>query len=262
MSIANRVEQTTTTTGTGTVNLDGTVEARQTFVQAFGSGSAAYYLIEAGDQWEYGVGVATAGTPDTLTRVLLQSSTGALLNLPAGTKRVKCVATADIVRFGGTGLPTATGTANAPAIAHVPPVRALRTGQIFRFLVATTNTGAATLAVDGTGAQTIARPSGGALLAGDLTSGNVVAVVWTGSQFRLVSGSPVPLMPSAATLLPVVVPGDATFSLPSGGRWAYAATVYAGGGAVDGLAGENVGGTVIANTSTGFGIIGWVWRVA
>ncbi|HEV7455905.1 MAG TPA: hypothetical protein VGN96_03950 [Roseococcus sp.] len=262
MSIADFVEQTTTTTGTGTLNLDGVVPLSRTFIQGFGNGGVATFIIEteAGDI-EMSVGVVSAGTPDTLARTLIWSTTGSLLNLPAGTKRVYVAATADIIRFNRT-IPTATGTANAPVIAHVPPVRALRTGQVFRFLVATTNTGAATLEVDGTGAQTLARPGGGSLIAGDLTAGHIVTVQWIGAQFRMVSGAPVPLFPSSATVLPVVVPELANFTLPAGGQWKYNVTVYAGGAAVDALAGQQPGGTLIATTSAGFGILGSVERVA
>nr|WP_211100401.1 hypothetical protein [Azospirillum brasilense] len=89
----DRVEQTTITTGTGTLSLVAPSDAsRRSFVQAAGSGTQVFYCIETidGTQYEYGIGTCTAGSPDTLTRttVLLSSNSNALVNFPSGTKRV------------------------------------------------------------------------------------------------------------------------------------------------------------------------------
>lgn len=90
----DRVEQTTTTTGTGTLSLIAPSDAsRKSFLQAATNGGQAYYCIETidGTQYEYGIGTVTAGTPDTLTRNVIASSNGnALVNFPSGTKRVFC----------------------------------------------------------------------------------------------------------------------------------------------------------------------------
>ncbi|WP_197711211.1 gp53-like domain-containing protein [Azospirillum brasilense] len=89
----DRVEQTTTTTGTGALSLIAPSDAsRRSFVQAAGSGTQVFYCIETLDQtqYEYGIGTCTAGSPDILTRttVLLSSNANALVNFPSGTKRV------------------------------------------------------------------------------------------------------------------------------------------------------------------------------
>ncbi|WP_200478508.1 gp53-like domain-containing protein [Azospirillum brasilense] len=89
----DRVEQTTTTTGTGALSLIAPSDAsRRSFLQAAPSGAQVFYCAETIDQtqYEYGIGTCTAGSPDILTRttVLLSSNANALVNFPSGTKRV------------------------------------------------------------------------------------------------------------------------------------------------------------------------------
>lgn len=92
MLLAARVEETTTTTGTGTLNLGGATSGNRTFVAAFGSGAQCLYTIIDGSSWEYGLGTITDASPDTLSRdtVLGSSNAGAKLSLAAGTKLVYC----------------------------------------------------------------------------------------------------------------------------------------------------------------------------
>src|SRR4026207_716493 len=89
---ADRVKETTTTTGTGTVNLDGTDSGFDNFVTGIGNGNTCYYAIvhHTLDEWEVGEGTVTDGTPDTLSRdtVLASSNAGAAVSFSAGTKDV------------------------------------------------------------------------------------------------------------------------------------------------------------------------------
>lgn len=90
--VKDRVKETTSTTGTGTITLAGASAGFQSFA-AIGSGNDTYYTILNGAAWEVGKGQYTAsGT--TLTRVYISSSTGALLNL-TGTSDVFCTYAAD-----------------------------------------------------------------------------------------------------------------------------------------------------------------------
>jgi hypothetical protein len=83
--LADRVRQTTTATGTGTLALDGTVEGFQTFA-VIGNNNTTYYTIAGGTQWEVGIGTYYAGTLARTT--LISSSTGSAIDFAAGVKDV------------------------------------------------------------------------------------------------------------------------------------------------------------------------------
>ena len=86
----DRVQETTTTTGTGTVTLAGAVTGYQTFTSVCTDGQTVHYTIDDGaGNWEVGRGTFThSGT--TLSRDVVHSSSnaGALVNFAAGTKNV------------------------------------------------------------------------------------------------------------------------------------------------------------------------------
>jgi hypothetical protein len=94
---ADRIRETTTTTGTGTLNLGGAVSGFVSFVSGVGTGSTVYYLIQHRDpafpEWEIGVGTVTDATPDTLSRsrIVASSNSGNAVNFTAGTKDVRLV---------------------------------------------------------------------------------------------------------------------------------------------------------------------------
>lgn len=88
--LKDRVKDTTTTTGTGTVTLSGTAPIGYvSFGTAIGNGNNTYYTITAGSEWEVGIGTYTAAGV-TLSRdtVLASSNSGSLVNFSAGTKDV------------------------------------------------------------------------------------------------------------------------------------------------------------------------------
>jgi hypothetical protein len=88
--LADRVQETTTTTGTGTVTLAGAVSGFQSF-SVVGNGNTTFYTIvdsSAGD-WEVGIGTYTSsGTTLSRDTVLSSSNSGSLVNFSAGTKNV------------------------------------------------------------------------------------------------------------------------------------------------------------------------------
>lgn len=86
--LADRVQETTTTTGTGTVTLAGAATGYQSFA-AVGDGNSTYYTIAGGSEWEVGIGTYTAsGTTLSRTTVISSSNAGSLVNFAAGTKNV------------------------------------------------------------------------------------------------------------------------------------------------------------------------------
>jgi hypothetical protein len=88
--LADRVRETTTTTGTGTVTLLGAFTGFQSF-SAIGNGNSTYYTIadQNGSNWEVGIGTYTSsGTTLSRTTVLSSSNSGSLVSFSAGTKDV------------------------------------------------------------------------------------------------------------------------------------------------------------------------------
>ena len=75
----DRVRETSTSQGTGTINLAGAVTGFQTFVSGIGTGNTTYYAIfeEGTNLFEIGLGTVTDATPDTLSRTtVLSNSSG------------------------------------------------------------------------------------------------------------------------------------------------------------------------------------------
>jgi hypothetical protein len=109
--LADRVQETTATTGTGTVTLAGAVSGYQSFATGFAGDLPCYigYLIVSGTTWEVGKGTLNAaGT--TLSRDFVHSSSAsnALITL-AGTSNVFCTASAELLDNANTGMQVAMG---------------------------------------------------------------------------------------------------------------------------------------------------------
>ena len=90
----DRVKETSTTTGTGTFDLDGAVTGFETFVAGIASTNTTYYCIahQTANEWEVGLGTVTDATPDTLSRdtVISSSNSDGKVDFTAGTLDVFC----------------------------------------------------------------------------------------------------------------------------------------------------------------------------
>jgi len=92
--VNDRVKETSTTTGTGTLSLAGAVSGFQTFVAGIGNSNVTYYAIvnDSGTEFEIGIGTVTDASPDTLSRttILESSNSDSAVDFSAGTKTVFC----------------------------------------------------------------------------------------------------------------------------------------------------------------------------
>ena len=79
--VKDRIKETTNTTGTGTLTLNGAADGFQSF-SAVGDGNTTYYAIVSTNDWEVGIGTYTSsGTTLSRDTVLESSNGGSLLNI-------------------------------------------------------------------------------------------------------------------------------------------------------------------------------------
>ena len=90
----DRVKETTTSTGTGTINLAGAADTFETFVAGIGTTNTCFYCIshQTANEFEVGIGTVTDASPDTLSRdtIISSSNSDSAVDLSAGTKDVFC----------------------------------------------------------------------------------------------------------------------------------------------------------------------------
>ena len=86
--VADRVKETTSTTGTGTYTLAGAADGFETFA-AVGNGNTTYYCCTDNDDFEIGIGTYTAsGTTLARTTILQSSNSDNAVNWTAGTRDI------------------------------------------------------------------------------------------------------------------------------------------------------------------------------
>lgn len=101
---ADRVQETTTTTGTGTITLAGAVPGFRTFTSAFATGERIRYCIALGAEWEVGEGDLATTTTLTRVNVFASSNANALVNFSVGTKVAFATYNADAFNDIGMGI--------------------------------------------------------------------------------------------------------------------------------------------------------------
>jgi hypothetical protein len=99
-TLADRVKDLTTSTGTGAITLaDSAPTGFRTFSAAFGTGSTVvnYCIDDLAGRWEVGRGTFNGTTGLTRTTVLSSSNDNALVTFVAGSKTVFCTAPATLL---------------------------------------------------------------------------------------------------------------------------------------------------------------------
>jgi hypothetical protein len=87
----DRVKETSVTTGTGTLTLDGAVQGFETFSSAIGNSNTTYYAIELPGTTEFEVGRGTVSAGQLArTQVISSSNSDSPVDFSAGTKIVFC----------------------------------------------------------------------------------------------------------------------------------------------------------------------------
>lgn len=127
--LADRVRETTTSTGTGAVTLGGAYTGFQTFALAIGSGNNTYYTIAnvVTGEWEVGIGTYSSG-PNSLSRdtVLASSNSGSLVSFTSGSKDVFVTQPAERAVY----VDSANTTVNVPALSASADSQFTSTGAV------------------------------------------------------------------------------------------------------------------------------------
>ena len=101
--LGDRIKETSTSTGTGTIVLAGAATGYQSFA-VIGNANLTYYTIadQTGANWEVGIGTYYSGNVSLArTTVLSSSNAGALSNFTAGTKDVFVTQPSEVTAIGG-----------------------------------------------------------------------------------------------------------------------------------------------------------------
>ena len=199
--LKDRVQETTTTTGTGTITLAGAVSGFQSF-SAVGNGNTCYYAIVGETEWEVGFGTYTSsGTTLSRSTILESSNGGTAVNFSAGTKNVfvtypaeKGIYLDDSGNAIGLGIPATVTLTNATGLPISTGVSGLGSN-VATFLATPSSANLASAITDETGS-------------GSLVFATLPTFGGTGVRF---SGS----TSGTTTVLATAIAGTTTLTLPS-----------------------------------------------
>src|SRR3990167_5770119 len=104
---------------------------------------------------------------------------------------------------------TSTGSANAYVLAVSSDMPVYAAGQVFKFNANFANTGATTIAVNGQAAKNILKDHDVALEANDIESGQLVIIMYDGTQFQMLSQKGVDISSANKTTLTAGVASNA-----------------------------------------------------
>lgn len=88
--VRDRIQETTSTTGTGNLVLGGAVAGFKTFSSVMSNGDTTYYscVNASGSEWEVGAGTYVSGSNAIARNTIFASSTGGTVSFTAGTKNI------------------------------------------------------------------------------------------------------------------------------------------------------------------------------
>ena len=212
LAVYDRIQETTTTAGTGSVTLAGAVAGYQTFA-VVGNGNTVYYCIVDGNAWEVGVGTYSTTGPSLARTTVLSNSNGntsaITLSSSANTKTVFCTYPAE--------KNVSSDQIYAPNTFQ---------GTFVDGVVVDYTTGNARISTGS--ADTITFYNGGVAntqlaqisTAGTFTASNLVASNGMLVHSATVSASySIPAGDNAIAVGPVTVASGAAVTIPSGSRW-------------------------------------------
>ena len=168
--------------GSGTFNIN---SAGQPVVTGTTITSTAFNLLTA----DLATGLSTAMTKDgqSTPTANIPMGTFKLTGLGAGTAATDAAQYGQL-QAGATTIAVVTGTDTLTGTL-TPAITAYATGNLFSFVAANTNTGAATIALNGLAAKNITKTGTTALAAGDIVSGRVYLIEYDGTRFQLLNPS-------------------------------------------------------------------------
>ena len=245
-AIADRVQETTTTNGTGTVVLAGAVTGYQSFA-VIGNTNTTYYTIadQAGANWEVGIGTYYSGnTSLARTTILSSSNANAAVVFTSGIKSVFVTYPAEKAIYSDSG--------NITTITNFASSNVLITGGTINGVSISNATyvGLGTMSTQNANAVTI---TGGTIAGTGITSSNVTITGGTINSVAQTGGS-INNMTIGAT------------TANTGAFTNVTATLFIGNGSpltnlnasniASGTVGAAYGGTGVANLTAGYVVTG------